>query len=1569
MAAASAWAQTVAIGSAVVPVVSPATSSYYYGPLYRSSATSTFNFSRYAHLYTPADLGLAPGSVITQLAWLKSDAGEVTGSNTFTVWLENSTVSSLGTTQTWSAVSATATQVYTSAAQTVTGAAGTYFSVTLSQPFVYTGGNLLLLTDWVQTGTATGAVNFVTNEATGYAVGYANSTALTPTTSLTASSYGNRRPTLRVTYTPGAACTAPPTAGTVRASSTSVCSGTPVSFTLPGASYGAGMSYQWQSSTNGTTFTDITGATGPVYNAATLMATTWVRAVLTCSGQSATTPAVQVTVSAPTYATLPVATSFETAWVDGCGTHDIPSGNWRNAPGTGNNSWRRDDEGATANWTSATSYMYTPAASQGARSARFHSGYASSGTIGTLDLFVNLSAAGNKILSFDYINTTGADSLTIQLSTDGGQTFGPALLRLNQAATWTPKYVSISSSSATAVIRFRARSDFGTTDIGLDNLNLEVLTGVPNCATNFSPANNATGVIRPVTLTWANGGGVATGYDVYFGTAATPPLVSSNQTGTSYTPAGTLLPNTTYYYQIVPRNPNGAATGCVVNQFTTSSMPIYCTASLGGFCGSGNANISAVAIANTTLNNPNTTCNTVNGNSYVQWPASGSTTAVLNPGVTYQLSVTTPESGIISVWVDFNQNGTFEASEWTQVATASTGGQPATVAIVVPTGAVAGQTAMRVRSRSYNNPNGAADACTNFGSGETEDYIVTIAPAAPCTAPPTAGTATASTTSICAPLPVTLGLQGASFGSGMSYQWQSSINGTTYTDIAGATSSTYTTAPVTATTWFRAVLTCSGQSATATAVQVVVNGPSYATLPVIENFEAAWVNACATRDAPSNSWRMTPSATDADASWRRDDDGAGGGWASPASGAYTPISSQGSRSARFHTYNASSGTVGTLDLFADLSAAGNKRLTFDFINTSGLDSLTIQLSTNGGQTFSTLLRLNQAATWTNQALPITSTSATTVIRFRGRSDFGVTDIGLDNVRLESATGCLSPAGLTVSATTSTTATLSWVSGGTGTHTVEYGPIGFTLGQGTQVTGITGSSTTLTGLTPGTPYQFYVTQNCGSTASPAGGPLVFNTQITNDDPAGAIALTVNNTCTPVSGTNVGATTTTANGYTNAGGCGSGTSPKDVWYKFTTAATGPTSTAVRITVTGTPASQLRAFSAASAAGPFTSIGCAATSSTVAAPNLDLNNLTPSTTYYVRVSGYASADAQGAFAICAQLLPNCQAPVLPAAASVSGSTATLTWGGVQGTGATYIVEYGVQGFTQGQGTIISGISSQTATLTGLTASTNYCFYVRQNCGGVNGQSAWSSSACFSTGVAAASNDEPCTAIPALVTAQGQQGQLLNIAGTTLGATTSTGGGLAALLPACSPSLSPKDVWFTVTLPPNVTSLSAVIPSPTVGMVRLFTADNCSTAFTQVDCRASAGANQAVGGFSFTGLTAGRTYYLAMSGYGTNDTQGPFSAQVLAMRNELAGGRVDIFPNPVAGGSELNVRISGAKPGAVQCEVLNALGQVVLTRHATMRNGALEQRLTTTGLARGLYQVRLTLGTETLVRKVVVE
>jgi hypothetical protein len=83
----------------------------------------------------------------------------------------------------------------------------------------------------------------------------------------------------------------------------------------------------------------------------------------------------------------------------------------------------------------------------------------------------------------------------------------------------------------------------------------------PGQTTSPNPANGATGLSQTQDLYWTAGTG-ATSHDVYFGTAASPPLVSSGQTATTYD-TGTMDSNTTYYWRIDEKNAGGTTTGAV----------------------------------------------------------------------------------------------------------------------------------------------------------------------------------------------------------------------------------------------------------------------------------------------------------------------------------------------------------------------------------------------------------------------------------------------------------------------------------------------------------------------------------------------------------------------------------------------------------------------------------------------------------------------------------------------------------------------------------------------------------------------------------------------------------------------------------------------------------------------------------------------------------------------------------------------------------------------------------------------------------------------------------------------
>jgi hypothetical protein len=555
--------QTVTIGSTALPAAS--SDNTFYGPIYRFSATSANNRSRYAYLYTAAELGIPVGSVITNIAWLKSDANTAAGANTFNVLLKTTTATSLAAGTTWTSLTTGATSSYSSTAQAITGAAGTYFAVPLSTTFTYTGNNLLVLADWIRGGTTSGYLGWVPNAAPGLGIGNIGGATSPTTLGSAAGTYDGARPTIRITFT-APSCAGTPTAGTTVAAPANGCGSVSTTLSLSGATVANGLSYQWQSSATGAagSYSNISGATNATYSATGLTSTTYFQAVVTCSGQSATsTPTVvQVYSNTPNYATLPVTESFE-SWVGRCGNTEVPGLNWRTTPLTGDNSWRRNDQGySTAGWRyiadDAASYP-APVASTGSYSARFHTYGTNAAGQGSLDLFADLSAAGTKTLTFDYYNRTGTDQLVVLLSTDGGATFPTTLLTLNTSSAFSGQSVTFPATSATSVIRFRATSDFGDDDIGIDNLRLDVTPACPGVA--FSPTTAITSSSATVNFAAVAG---ATSYTLTYSPGGSPQTV----TNAGAVPLSGLQPYTTYTVTVTTNC--GGQSGTSTTSFQTA---------------------------------------------------------------------------------------------------------------------------------------------------------------------------------------------------------------------------------------------------------------------------------------------------------------------------------------------------------------------------------------------------------------------------------------------------------------------------------------------------------------------------------------------------------------------------------------------------------------------------------------------------------------------------------------------------------------------------------------------------------------------------------------------------------------------------------------------------------------------------------------------------------------------------------------------------------------------------------------------------------------------------------------
>jgi|GEM_PF-2078907 len=97
---------------------------------------------------------------------------------------------------------------------------------------------------------------------------------------------------------------------------------------------------------------------------------------------------------------------------------------------------------------------------------------------------------------------------------------------------------------------------------------------VPGCADTPDPVDGATDIVTNYTLAWTapTTGDPATAYDVYLGTTSGSLTNIGTVTGTSTAITGLTL-STTYYWQIVPTNIAGPATGCPEWSFSTLPLP------------------------------------------------------------------------------------------------------------------------------------------------------------------------------------------------------------------------------------------------------------------------------------------------------------------------------------------------------------------------------------------------------------------------------------------------------------------------------------------------------------------------------------------------------------------------------------------------------------------------------------------------------------------------------------------------------------------------------------------------------------------------------------------------------------------------------------------------------------------------------------------------------------------------------------------------------------------------------------------------------------------------------------
>jgi hypothetical protein len=256
--------------------------------------------------------------------------------------------------------------------------------------------------------------------------------------------------------------------------------------------------------------------------------------------------------------------------------------------------------------------------------------------------------------------------------------------------------------------------------------------------------------------------------------------------------------------------------------FTTFSQNLeaqtYCVPSYSSGCAAFNDYIQSFSttLGVNNISNLNTGCSVGSYSDYTSQIVS------VVQGNDFNFQITSgPANQTYSIWIDFDNNGTFDHPSERVFTTGTTSTAIASGTIAVPSTVNPGNKRMRVFSQFSGEP---INPCSSSSSwGETEDYTVNVLQQGPCIDPPFIGNILSSSLVICAGQSVTLSVDTVTYGTGQTFQWQQSSDNISWSNIASATSSSFTISPTTD-TYFRLQATC-GSTTTSSSLFLEVGQP------------------------------------------------------------------------------------------------------------------------------------------------------------------------------------------------------------------------------------------------------------------------------------------------------------------------------------------------------------------------------------------------------------------------------------------------------------------------------------------------------------------------------------------------------------------------------------------------------------------------------------------------------------------------------------------------------------------------------------------------------------------------
>jgi hypothetical protein len=469
---------------------------------------------------------------------------------------------------------------------------------------------------------------------------------------------------------------------------------------------------------------------------------------------------------------------------------------------------------------------------------------------------------------------------------------------------------------------------------------------------------------------------------------------------------------------------------------------------------------------------------------------SASVTAGSNYDVTVVFGTcgTSPYAGGGEVWIDWNQNDVFDATE--SIGTWSDFNSPADTMVytfTIPTGAFNGTTRMRVKQQEGSTVTLPLDPCSAYSWGSLADFSIVVS----------------GGTTISCPKPTTL--------------TAANITGTSadlgWTENGTATSWVVEYGPTNFTLGSGMDIVAGTNPLTITGLTPITTYDFYVRAVCAPGDSSLWVGpiSATTLCAVYSPNYFTDFATFTPTCW---DEATNGNPATGPTGLGAGSWARSGTSARINLFSDTKSdwllspefdlSLGGLELILNTNATDYSPTTI-FSGMGSDDTLQVVISTDGGLTWAPIYTWDAANPLSLSPNDISidlSTYTGTSNLFGIWASEGVSDdsedyyVLINDFEVRTPPTCIDPSLLTSANLTATSVTLGWTENGTATSwVVEYGPTNFALGTGMSTVAST-NPFNVTGLAGSTTYDFYVRAVCApGDSSISLGPLNITTLCT------------------------------------------------------------------------------------------------------------------------------------------------------------------------------------------------------------------------------------------------------------------------------------------------------------------------------------------------------------------------------------------------------------------------------------------------------------------------------------------